>query len=70
MKTKALISYAITTQLICSFVFAYAKSRSSHDVAVMFLNVFIRVQNILLFSSIAFILPNLNLFALMLLYVS
>ena len=34
MKTKALIScagYHATTQLICTFVFAYAKSRFSHD---------------------------------------
>ena len=27
MKTKALISFMVTTQLICTFVFAYAKSR-------------------------------------------
>ena len=32
-KTKALISCAVTVQLICVFVFAYAKSRFSHDVA-------------------------------------
>ena len=34
-KTKALIScpvtVAVTAQLICAFVFAYAKSRFSHD---------------------------------------
>ena len=29
---KALISSAVTAQLICAFVFAYAKSRFSHDV--------------------------------------
>ena len=33
MKTKALISCAVTAQLICVFVFAYAKSRFSHDEA-------------------------------------
>ena len=33
MKRKALISFAVTTKLICVFVFAYAKSRSSHDAA-------------------------------------
>ena len=27
MKTKALISFAVTAKLICVFVFAYAKSR-------------------------------------------
>ena len=32
-KTKAQISCAITAQLICVFVFAYAKHWFSHDVA-------------------------------------
>ena len=32
-KTKALISCAVTAQLICVFIFAYAKIRFSHDVA-------------------------------------
>ena len=32
-KTKALISIAVTAKLICVFVFAYAKSRFSHDEA-------------------------------------
>ena len=31
MKTKALISFAVTAKLICVFVFAHAKSRFSHD---------------------------------------
>ena len=30
-KTKALIRCAVTAQLICVFVLAYAKSRFSHD---------------------------------------
>ena len=30
-KTKALISFVATAKLICSFVFAYAKSRFSHN---------------------------------------
>ena len=34
-KTKALISCAVTAQLICVFVFAYAKVRFSHDEAQM-----------------------------------
>ena len=29
-KTKALISFAVTANLICVFVFAYTKSRFSH----------------------------------------
>ena len=33
MKTKALISFAVTVKLICVFVFVYAKSRFSHDEA-------------------------------------
>ena len=33
MKTKALISFAVTAKLICVFVFAYAKIRFSHDAA-------------------------------------
>ena len=32
-KTKALISCIVTAQLIRVFVFAYAKSRFSHDAA-------------------------------------
>ena len=32
-KTKALISFAVTAKLIYVFVFAYAKSRLSHDAA-------------------------------------
>ena len=32
-KTKALISFAATAKLICVFVFAYAKSQFSHDMA-------------------------------------
>ena len=33
-KTKVLIDQAaVTAQLICAFVFAYAKNRFSHDVA-------------------------------------
>ena len=33
MKTKALISFAVTAKLICVYVLAYAKSRFSHDAA-------------------------------------
>ena len=35
-KTKALISFAVTAKLICVFVFAYAKSRFSHDAAHLY----------------------------------
>ena len=33
VKTKALISCAVTAQLICVFVFAYVKSQFSHEAA-------------------------------------
>ena len=33
IKTKALISFAVTAKQICVFVFAYAKSLFSHDSA-------------------------------------
>ena len=33
VKPKALISFAVTANLICAFVFAYAKFRFSHDAA-------------------------------------
>ena len=33
VKTKALISFAVTAKLICVFVFVYAKSRFSHAAA-------------------------------------
>ena len=42
-KTKALISFAVTAKLICVFVFAYAKSRFSHD-AAHFLHMQTKVQ--------------------------
>ena len=44
MKTKALISFAVTAKLICVFVFAYAKSRFSHDAAHIVLNLLILVH--------------------------
>ena len=31
VKIKALFSYPVTAQLFCAFVFAYAKTRFSHD---------------------------------------
>ena len=37
-KTMALISCAVTAQLSCVFVFAYAKSSFSHDAAQIELN--------------------------------
>ena len=33
MKTKALISFAVTSKLICVFVFVYAKRWFYHDAA-------------------------------------
>ena len=39
-KTKALITFTVTAKLICVLVFAYAKSRFSHDAAHMVCNRF------------------------------
>ena len=44
-KTKALISCAVTVQRICFFVFAYAKSRFSHNEAHMTSSQFINVMH-------------------------
>ena len=44
-KTKALISCAVTAQRICFFVFAYAKSRFSHNEAHMTFSQFINVMH-------------------------
>ena len=48
MKTKALISCAVTAQLICVFVFAYAKSRFYHNKAhtrfTLFINAFLFIK--------------------------
>ena len=49
VKTKALIICMVTVQLICAFVFAYAKNRSSHDSARILLHVSAHVVLFLLF---------------------
>ena len=41
MKTKALISFAVTAKLVCVFVFVYAKSRFSHDEAHLVVTFFL-----------------------------
>ena len=48
-KTKALISFAVAAKLICVFVFAYTKSRFSHNEAHMIL---ISIVNIMLTHNI------------------
>ena len=48
-KTKELISCEVTAQLICAFVFAYAKSRFSHHDAAQGENSYILgVENFLI----------------------
>ena len=47
-KTKALISFAVTAKLICVFVFAYAKSRFSHDEAQMENMIYLYSINVIL----------------------
>ena len=42
MKTKTLISFAVSAKLICVFVFAYTKSLFSHDAAHIKLSSLVR----------------------------
>ena len=62
-KTKALISFAVTAKLIGVFVFAYAKSRFSHDEAQImsyfFINVLEKLVPVLLLNII---LINIELY--------
>ena len=51
-KTNALISFAVTAKLICVFVFAYAKSRFSHDAAYFISNGCKSYQNIIEITEI------------------
>ena len=44
-KTKALISYLVSLQLICPFVVAYVKSRFSHDAAHIIAHVLLNLLN-------------------------
>ena len=55
-KTKALVSFAVTAKLICVFVFAYPKSRFSHDAAYLLLvsESFIGVKLVPLLISIVY----------------
>ena len=50
-KTKALISCAVTAQLIRAFVFAYAKFWFSHDAAHVVRNFFLICSNIYCMAS-------------------
>ena len=40
VKTKLLINCTVTAPLICTFVFAYTKSRFSHDKAQFIIQIF------------------------------
>ena len=64
MKTKALISFAVTAKLICVFVFAYAKSRFSHDAAHFKLDLILNLAHVsllvLFFSLTPFVLAQTN----------
>ena len=53
VKTKALISCAVTAQLICGFVFAYAKIQFSHNEAQLIsLLTILRHLNVICLSSL------------------
>ena len=57
-KTKALISFAVTAKLICVFVFAYAKSRFSHDEAQFILFIEKSAQKVLMIGNANSIDPD------------
>ena len=53
-KTKALIRFAVTAKLICVFVFAYSKSRFSHEEAhLMFFGVCVSCR--ILYSFVGYL---------------
>ena len=52
------MSFAVTAKLVCVFVFAYAKSRFSHDEAQNVINQILKKQAI--FSKSCFILSKSN----------
>ena len=54
-----LISFGVTLQLICVFVFVYSKSRSSHDIAEI-INKFYCNLNVSLSYNVDKILENFN----------
>ena len=57
VKTKALISFAVTAKLVCAFVFAYANCWFSHAVARISINFTGKVASLILnlFSSHRFV---------------
>ena len=59
-KTKAQISFAVTAKLICVFVFAYAKSRFSHDAAHLQCGINEVVEKVLSPSQIQFSFKTLH----------
>ena len=54
-KTKALISFPVTTKLICVFVFAYAKCWFSHNAAKVILSILSHsgslIENLMILSK-------------------
>ena len=58
MKTKALISFAVTAKLICVFVFVYAKCWFSHDADHLYfvLITILSLNNFQWFSTVSVVL--------------
>ena len=61
MKTKVLISCAVTAQLICVFVYAYAKSRFSYNAAQIICGTKEYLEGLDTLTSIAFLLSTIHL---------
>ena len=63
-KEKALISCLVTTQLICTFDFAYPKIRFSHDAAHMYLSMSLlslNLMKLIVFQEFQVVNKNQNL---------
>ena len=60
-KTKALISFAVTAKLICIFVFAYAKSRFSHNAAQFIMTIIGNLEQF--FSTVPLSFVGMNMFS-------
>ena len=55
-KTKMLISFTVTTKLICIFVFTYANCWFPHDVDVLFFYLFTYLIYLCIYLFILFII--------------
>ena len=72
-KTQALISCVVTAQLICVFVFAYAKVRFSHDAAQIQIGILVIMKlsaggNVLHFTKYSLVIIKIKVMVECLIY--